>query len=250
MSSLHDSAGVPWEGRSFSQNLFAGDSGDTPEAIARGLGAYETGGIAALFPYLAGQRVLVPLLAEKVGSEIGPHGLEVDAQADMAIVAIATPDQQSAVPVFGSVADLAAWRRDARPVPIEIARAALGAIAEGHRRLVLNPAGQAIGLRYPMMRALATAEKWLSPEANPKVSALVQAAVADVSAVQNWNLVANDPQGSLQKPELMIELTLRAGLTAEELDTTLRSLAERLQQGEWADLVDSFGFRLLVARSR
>ncbi|MEY3029598.1 MAG: hypothetical protein RL198_995, partial [Actinomycetota bacterium] len=66
----------------------------------------------------------------------------------------------------------------------------------------------------------------------------------------NWNLVANDPQGSLQKPELMIELTLRAGLTAEELDTTLRSLAERLQQGEWADLVDSFGFRLLVARSR
>jgi hypothetical protein len=248
VSSLHDSAGVPWDGRSFSQNNFANDSGETPETLARGLAEFESGGVAALAEHLAGLRVLVPLLAEKVGSEIGPHGLEVDSQADMAIVAIATPDQQSAVPVFGSVADLAAWRSDARPVPIELARAALGAIAEGHRRLVLNPAGQAIGLRYPLLKALATGGSWLSPEQSPRVAELVAAATAQDPSIQSWSLAANDPIGTLQKPELMIELTLRPGLGPEQLDQTLRRLAEALQQGDWPDLVDSFGFRLLVAR--
>jgi hypothetical protein len=39
-------------------------------------------------------------VAELGESEIGPNGLMVDKSADLAIVAVATPDGQSAIPAF------------------------------------------------------------------------------------------------------------------------------------------------------
>ena len=55
---------------------------------------------------LRGQRLLVTLIAEIGQTGIGPHGQTVDKSADLAIVAVATPDDRTAIPAFTSVEDM------------------------------------------------------------------------------------------------------------------------------------------------
>ena len=60
---FRDSAGVPWEGREFSQNNWSQDDGSTPSVLARVLDRDLDK--AALVAALAQCRLLIPLLAEK-----------------------------------------------------------------------------------------------------------------------------------------------------------------------------------------
>ena len=96
-----DSAGVPWEGRSFEQNAFAEDDGKTPKALAAALADVPIDK-SALVAALTDSRLLIPLIATLGESEQGSHGQLVDKSAELAIVAVATPDKQTAIPVFSS----------------------------------------------------------------------------------------------------------------------------------------------------
>ena len=143
---FHDSAGVPWEGREFSQNSWSEDDGSTPQVLADALaGELDK---SKLFVALAQSRLLIPLLAELGDSGIGSHGQTVDKSADLAIVAVSTPDGKTAIPAFSSVSEMAAWNATARPVPVDAPKLAIAAVSEGHDRVVLNPAGQAIAVSY------------------------------------------------------------------------------------------------------
>lgn len=243
-----DSAGVPWQGRSFDSNRFSHDDGETPKKIALALESHaKAPNLLLLVDSLRGERLLIPLLATLGESELGPHGHKVDKSADLAIVAVATPDKQTAIPVFTSVSDMAAWNQEARPVPVESERVAIAAISEGHTRIILNPATDAIAIRRPALEAIAKEQPWLLPHTNEKVSLLISEAIANASEVQSFELSEGDAQGKLLATELKIKLTLAPGLDAQRLSDLLTEIGSRLRTEEFLGLVDSISFQLLAS---
>ncbi len=245
MDKFHDSAGVPWEGREFSENTFAGDDGSAPLLIANALRKTPVD-LSELFRALQTSRLLVPLLAELGKSEIGPFGQRVDKSAELSVVAVSTPDGLSALPAFSSVEQMNAWNKSARPVPIDAKRVALAAIGEGHSRVVLDPAGRSIGIRRPFLSALAQQKEWSPPHQNAKVFELVQSAAAK-NQIAGVKLRDGDPDFSLRSAELIIELALEPGLSKTALDQLLTNFTSELQSQEFLELVDSISYRVVTA---
>ncbi|WP_169165783.1 SseB family protein [Cellulomonas taurus] len=187
-------------------SAFSGDDGSADPTLAAVLRAYgrtrSTGSgdpravaeLADVIAALAGTRVLVPVLAEAEATEtveVHGHAHTVDRQASAGIVALQAPDGRTALPVFSSVAAMTAWRADARPVPTEIARAALSAVEEGWELLVLDPGGPVTVLvPRPAVWALAQQIDWspavtgtgadriVAPEVRDAVREAITAAVA------------------------------------------------------------------------
>lgn len=147
-------------------SAFAGDDGSADPRVAAALAALGdgTGTLAGVVDALAGTRVLVPVLAELEAAEtveVGGHAHTVDKEASAGIVALQAPDGRTALPVFSSVAAMAAWRRDARPVPTDVVRAALSAVSEGWELLVLDAGGPVTALLpRPAVWALAQQQPW------------------------------------------------------------------------------------------
>ncbi len=242
---FHDSAGVPWEGREFSQNNWTQDDGSTPRLLGEALeGELDK---VKLFSALAQSRLLIPLLAELGESGIGVHGQTVDKSADLAIVAVSTPDGKSAIPAFSSVAEMASWNATARPVPVDVPKLAIAAVSEGHDRVVLNPAGRALGIRRPALAALAQGLLWTPPHLNGEVIQLVADAAAAQREIQTARVFDADPAAQLLKPELGIEIGLAAGLAPVELQRVLTQFGVGLQTQEFLQLVDSFTIKVISA---
>ena len=88
-------------------------------------------------------------------------------------------DGRRAQPVFTSLAALARWRPDARPVPVEASRAALSAVAEGASALIVDLAGpHRFEVRGAALDALGQGRAWIPPHADPDVHEAVATAVA------------------------------------------------------------------------
>lgn len=240
-----DSAGVPWEGRSFESNNFSNDTGETPKELIPVL-ADRPVSKAALVEALKGSRLLIPLVAELGEGEIGPNGLMVDKTADLAIVAVATPDGQTAIPAFTSVAELSAWNANARPVPVSAEKVCLAAASEGHNRVVINPATSALALRRPQLAAIAQGLPWEPPHRSALVREKILLATKKHLMVSSVDLFDGDPESKLAAAELTIQLGFKPGLNPELLKEILTQLAADLQVPEFLELVDSFGFRIVV----
>lgn len=241
-----DSAGVPWEGRSFEDNNFSSDNGETPAALIPVL-ADKPVEKTALVNALLDTRLLIPLVAELGEGEIGPNGLVVEKSADLAIVAVSTPDKQTAIPAFTSVAEMSAWNLEARPVPASAAKVCLAAASEGHTRVILNPAGAAIAIRRPQLAAIAQGLAWEAPHKSSKVREMVLAATKKHLMISSVDLFDGDPDSKLAAAELTIQLGFKPGLQADPLKEILLALAADFQAPEFMELVDSFGFRLVVS---
>ncbi|MEY4990866.1 MAG: hypothetical protein RIS08_1092 [Actinomycetota bacterium] len=239
----HDSAGVPWEGREFSVNPYSDDDGSADLELTTAL----TGEIKlpAVIEALRGKRLLVPLLAELGDSELGPHGQLVDKSADLSIVAVSTPDGKSAIPAFSSVAQMQAWRSDARPVPVGVEKLAVAAVAEGHERVILDPATVAVGLRRPALAALAQGLPWSSPSENLELRTLVEKALSGRLEVVAFNLLDGDPTGRLTSPELAIILKLEPGLSIQQVQQMMADFGTALQTPRFLELVDSVSVKLV-----
>lgn len=147
-------------------SAFAGDDGSADPRVAAALAALGdgTGTLAGVVEALAGTRVLVPVLAELEAAEtveVGGHAHTVDKEASAGIVALQAPDGRTALPVFSSVATMTAWRREARPVPTDVVRAALSVVTEGWELVVVDPGGPVTALLpRPAVWALAQQEPW------------------------------------------------------------------------------------------
>lgn len=240
-----DSAGVPWHGRTLSPQSFTGDPGAADPALAAALAARAagSGADADVVAALAAARVLVPVVAVLGEEHPTPHGLRGDTGADMALVTVTGADGVRGLPVFTAVATLAGWDPAARPVPVEAARAALSAVAEGCGRLLLDPAGpHPFTVRRPALWALAQGRPWLPAPQDPAVAAAVARAAGAVPGVAG---VRCEPGATA---ELRVVLGVPAGLDRAGLDAVVAAVGRALAaEQDVADRVDSMELRVLPA---
>ncbi|MDP9027349.1 MAG: SseB family protein [Actinomycetota bacterium] len=232
MSPTADSAGVPFEGRAFHQNPGAGDDGSAPPRLLEALirfRAHELGP-AEVVAALHGERLLIPLIAVRGDEGVGAHGQLVDKTQELSIVTVAGPDGRNVLPAFTSVTALQTWDSSARPIPIEAARVALAAASDGTPLIVIDPASPTeFAVRAPAFEAVVTGAAWVPCFDDEAVLDAFLAAVEREDAVRAIQLAPGDPDALLAGPELLVQLSVRAGLGRDELD----ALLGRLQQS-WA----------------
>ena len=247
----HDSAGVPWRGRTLSGTGFDADTGAADERLAGLLAAHRAGTAGGsghgvdpvrLVAAVAAARLLVPVVAVP-GEVDDSSGIPVDATSDMASVTLVAPDGARALPAFTSVAALAAWNPDARPVPVTAQRAALAAVQEGCSVIPLDlpepPGTAAYLLRPSMVWALAMGRPWVPAHEDEQVRQAVAAATAGEEAVVAHDLAAG-PDGALQ-----VELGLAPGLTQDQVRRLVTAVGERIAaDGETRARIDAVTFRL------
>nr|WP_209905370.1 SseB family protein [Brachybacterium sacelli] len=229
-SPLTDTAGVPWAGRDYTVSPFPGDDGSAPPELARALSAHRGGEDPhrqALVAALAAGRVLVPIMAVATGTDTTAHGVTGDNGADMAMVSITAPDGSTVLPIFTSVAQLAAWRTDARPVPVVAPQAAQAAVQEACTALLVDAAtaedeGGPILLPRSVLWALAQGREWIPPH-------------LDLELVGVLSRLA-------EATDQVAELAARAG-ERSEIDLHLR-LAPGLTKGQVRAVVDEVSARL------
>ena len=246
---LADSAGVPWEGRHFEPNPWAGDDGTADPALLRALEAFrgEVELQENVLTALHEARLLVPLIANLGESGEGAHGHTVDKSADLSIVSVQSPDGQVALPVFSSVAAMTAWNPKARPVPIEASRVALAAASEGNGRIILDPGSPTeFAVRKNSFRALAEGKAWIHPVRNARVKQAFAAVIDTEPQVENFAIQNGDPMSLLRGPEVLIYLKLIPGLSQIDLDEMLQRLAAGWASNETiASEIDSMGVKLV-----
>lgn len=249
----HDSAGVPWGGRTLPAGGFEGDDGAPDPGlvaalVARAADPSPTTDLA-LTRAAAAARWLVPVVAVAGDVEEGGGGLTVEKFTDMAVVTLTGPDGRRALPVFTGTAALAAWDPAARPVPVPADRAAQAAVAEGCDVVVVDLAGgggaPATELRPSQVWALAQRRGWLPAHEDPFVRAAVEAAVRAEDAVEEADLQDGAPAGS---GTLRVVLALRPGLDQDAVAALATRVGERLAaDGELRARVDGLAFALRPA---
>lgn len=218
---------------------FEGDEGAVDPALAAALGA---GDPSALMSVLQGARLLVPIVAEPVETEV-QDGLVVDKQTDMAAVTLVAPDGERALPVFTSLDAITAWDPQARPVPVTSARAGQAAVSERCDVIVIDVAGpQTQVLRPSMVWALAQEREWLIPHLDPFVANAVTAALAGEEAVRGHRIEEGAPAG---QGILGLVLELTEGLEPAEIQQIATRVGERLAtDGELRARIDGLAFRI------
>lgn len=224
-SPLTDTAGVSWEGRDYTVSPFPGDDGSTPAPVADALRAHRAGEDPhrrALVAALARERVLVPIMAVATETGTTAHGLTGDNGADMAMVSITAPDGTTVLPLFTSVGELAAWRRDARPVPVVAPQAAQAAVQEGCTALLLDPAtpedrGGPVLLPRSVLWALAQGREWIPPHEDPELAAELERVGTSASPA-----VLGLAARAGERAEVDLRLRLRPGLTAEQVSAVVQ----------------------------
>lgn len=225
-----DSAGVPWEGRSFEANPHSADDGSADPTLLDALTRFRAGegSQVEVVDAFRSARVLVPLIAEKGDEGVGPTGLTVDKTQELSIVTVAAPDGRKVQPVFSSVTAMQTWDATARPIPVEAVRAALAASAEGTDLIVLDPTSPTeFVIRRPAVWAIAQGERWEPSFLSPEVFTALQESVAHELAVIDVSVAPGDPDARLRGPELVVILDLIDGLERATLDAVLSRLAQR-----------------------
>lgn len=243
-----DSAGVPWEGRSFEANPHAGDDGSADPALLAALEAFRagTGDARAVVDAYRSARLLIPLVAEKGDEGIGAHGLPVDKTQELSIVTVAAPDGRRVLPVFTSTDTMRRWDAAARPVPADGVRTALAAASDDTELIVIDPASPTEHvLRRPAVWAIGQQTRWEPPHTSAEVYTGLNESIAGELAVLDLAVEPGDPTGRLRGPELIVHLQLMQGLAQEELDAVLARLARRWAADDRvAVLVDSLTVKL------
>lgn len=246
-----DSAGVPWAGRSFDENPYAEDNGEADSKLVAAIEALRagTGSAEQVVVAFRDARLLIPLLADLGESGEGAHGQTVDKSADLSIVTVATPDGLDGLPVFSSVAAMAAWNPTARPVPSSAPRAALAAAQEGNTRIILDPGSPTeFVLRRVAIAAVAQQLPWRPPHLRAEVATEFARVFESYDSVADFELEAGDPLQLLRGPELLLVLKLTPGLTQDEFDELMKAMAQDLSQSAIvADFVDSLRVKIAQA---
>jgi hypothetical protein len=122
---------------------FAGDSGGSDPALRAALAAYavDEGRHLEVLAALSSARLLVPVVAVLGEVDVDEAGLAHDKTSDMATALLTGRDGRQALLAFTGLEALAAWRADARPVPVAASLAARSALQEGASALLLDVAG-------------------------------------------------------------------------------------------------------------
>ncbi|GAA3215650.1 SseB family protein [Oerskovia jenensis] len=225
---------------------FSDDDGSADPALTSVLADFSEGtaGLTEVVAQLGRTRLLIPILAELEKSGVGEHGQKVDKEASAGVVALEAPDGRRALPVFSSVASMAAWRPDARPVPVDAPRAALSAVSEDWSLLVLDPSGPVTVLvPRPAVWALAQGKQWAPAVTDGTVAADVAAEIA--GAVSGIEHVAAVRAETGRSAEVAVVLSIDSGLDRRGLDAVLAQVNAALAGSELvSERVDSLELRI------
>ncbi|MGA4843039.1 SseB family protein [Streptomyces sp. G45] len=146
---------------------------------------------------LVGARLLVPVVAVLGEVEEDENGLKREKTSDMAVPTLKA-GHRTALPAFTSTEALALWDPAARPVAVPLRQALQAAAHEKADTIVLDLAGP---VPYELNRAalIALAEGRHSTDAltDPAVTAAVRAVVAAEPAVQRAHLGPGTADGTL-----------------------------------------------------
>jgi hypothetical protein len=139
---------VSFRGHSLQEPAFPDDDGSADPSVSAALAAYDAAGEgnshAAALAALQDSRLLVPVVATLGEVEHDEQGLAHDKSSEMAAVLITGRDGRKALLAFTSVASLAAWNPEARPVAVTARDAARSALHDGADALVVDIAGPAL----------------------------------------------------------------------------------------------------------
>jgi hypothetical protein len=246
---MSDSAGVPWAGRHFEPNPSADDDGSAPEKLIEAVARFRARelGEVEVVEALRDARLLIPLVAVLGADGLSEHGH--DKTQELSIVTVAGPDGRSVLPVFSSVAAMSAWNPAARPVPASAQRVALAAASEQTDLVVLDATSVSeFVVRRPALEAVARSLPWVPSYLDPEVLAAFMTAAEPEPTVLAVQLAPGDPDARLAGPELVVHLTLAAGLDKPTLDGILERLQRRWgASGPIANRVDSLRVALRSA---
>lgn len=236
-----DSAGFPWEGRTFDHHdtAYKDDDGSIPSAFRdamaalrrHGLRAPETAALADAVDALRDSRLLVPLVAE--AGEVGttPEGKLVDKTQELSIPTVAGPDGAPILPVFSSADAMRVWNPKARPVPASAQRVAVAALEDDAQRVVIDAGSDdtEIVLHAPALRAVAAGDPWQPAYRVSDVTDAIRLAAATLRSAVAMAIVPGDPQSRLHGAELTIVF-----VTADEAATRaeLGQFTQRLARSE------------------
>jgi hypothetical protein len=254
VSNAADSAGVPWSGRHFEDNASAADDGSAPEKLIEAIRRFRSGdlGEADVVDALRESRLLVPLVAHLGEGGLdhhGAHGLAAEKSQELSIVTVAGPDGRRVLPAFTSVAAMGEWNPSARPVPAAAPRVALAAASEDTELVVLDPTSATeFVIRRPALWAIAQGQPWLPSYLDTGVLEAFMDAAEPEPAVKAVQLAPGDPHSRLAGPELVVQLSLAAGLDKPSLDLVVARMRERWALSEViATRVDSLKVQLVGA---
>lgn len=246
---LADSAGVPWQGRSFEPNEFANDDGSAPEMLLRALEEFRSNlcGPEKVIDALREARLLVPLVATIGEAELGAFDKTVDKSADLSIVTVRSPDEQDALVVFSSVAAMRVWNESARPVPTDAVRVALAAASQMATRIVLDPGSPTeFVIRRPAIAKIAQSLPWISPDRDSKVLEVIQSSVSNQPEVLGVELSSGDPTARLLGPELQIAIRIIQGLDSSAVKVLVEKVSQSWSTSDhFASAVDSVAIKLV-----
>jgi hypothetical protein len=265
-----DSAGFPWQGRTFQHHdtAFAGDDGTTPVTVEIAVARVRAAGEmfadvaspenrrhlaeahARAIASFATERFLVPLIAE--AGELGtiPGGRTVEKTQELSIVTVAAPDGRRVLPIFTSVETMQRWHPEARPIPVPGAQAALAAAQEHTDLIMIDAATPAreYGVRRTALKAMALGAQVMPGWADVGVVAAFESSVIGEVSVFAIALEPGDPIARLAVPETRVVLTLAPGLNQSELDAILQRLQQIWAENERiAERIDSLTVSLRSA---
>jgi hypothetical protein len=246
-----DSAGVPWEGRSFDHGPSSNDDGSAPAKLLEALKRFRSRelGEAEVVDELRVSRLLIPLVAHAGDTGIAPNGLHVDKTQELSIITVAGPDGRSVLPAFTSVDAMAHWNPSARPIPADGIRVALAAASEGTDLVVVDATNDTeFAVRRPALWALAQDKQWQPSYLDEEVLAEFMSAADGEDAIVAIQLAPGDPDARLAGPELLVQLSLLEGLDEIALAELLGRAQERWSASEIiAERVDSMTVKLVRA---
>jgi hypothetical protein len=254
MAGLTDSAGNPWEGRTFQAHdaTYSHDDGSADPALLEALSRFVRGevGEADVVDAVRGARLLIPLMAHAGEEGVDEHGGRFDKTQELAIVTVGGPDGRSVLPAFSSVQALTRWDPSARPVPAESRRIAIAAASEATELLILDPGSSTeFGVRRPALWSIAQDLPWQPSYADPLVAEAFERSVDIEASVADVKVIAGSGRASLGSPEVVVELALHPGLDRAHLEVLLQRLHEAWSHDALiAERVDSMTVRVVAAR--
>lgn len=248
---LTDSAGTPWEGRSFKPNPAPDDDGTAPAALMAVITRFHQGDAteADVVDVIRDSRLLIPLLAKAGETATTELGRTIDKTQELSIVTVTGPDGRAILPVFSSVSAMSNWNPDARPVPAAGTRVALAAASENTDLVIIDPLSDSeFVIRRPALWSIAQATEWTPSFLRADVRDEFVAAAAKEDDVAEVQLLAGDPGARLHGPELVVQVAMRPGLDREALDAVMDRMRDRWASSELiAQSVDSLAVQVVRA---
>ncbi|WP_406306008.1 SseB family protein [Streptomyces sp. NBC_00885] len=178
---------------------FSDDDGTADPRLTAALAAWSADRTAegSVLEALKGARLLVPVVAVLGEVEEDENGLRREKTSDMAVPTLTAGDRR-ALPAFTSIASLARWDPEARPVAVPLHQALQAAAHEKADTLVLDLAGPVTyQLTGRALLALAEGRTSTDPLHDPAVTTAVRDAVAAEPGVLRAHLGPGGADGTL-----------------------------------------------------